>query len=271
MNLEFEIHGQILKRINSQDDTIVSENYNVYTCRFYFDEGSRWIQINKFAIFHDSWGNSTTVHLGKNSSRLSCIVPDRVLKGSYFKVSIYGGNLLSTNPVSVPLMKSGYNHTHYPSHNYNGNCYDKGHHHYHNKDVFVEIFERLDDTCNSIVYDENCLHFFGNNGLIESVYLPFLTCGEIETLANTIAEEHINNIPLADSETDGLMSKEDKQKLDTIEEGANHIVVDTELDSESDNPISNKAVTLALDGKEDIYDIVERIDDLIIDLINNGE
>lgn len=47
----------------------------------------------------------------------------------------------------------------------------------------------------------------------------------------------------------GFMSAEDKAKLDVVEDGANKTVVDTALDDNSTNPVQNKAVKTALDGK----------------------
>ena len=85
--LEFEVHNQTLKRLDSQN--VVNRNRNVYKCRFIFEEDSEWTNLNKFAIFTDGWGNSSTQHLGKNSDILTCLVPDQMLKGSYFKISIY--------------------------------------------------------------------------------------------------------------------------------------------------------------------------------------
>lgn len=49
----------------------------------------------------------------------------------------------------------------------------------------------------------------------------------------------------------GLMSAADKTKLDGVEDGANKITVDAALDAESENPVQNKAVKAALDGKLD--------------------
>lgn len=53
----------------------------------------------------------------------------------------------------------------------------------------------------------------------------------------------------ATEEADGLMSKEDKAKLDDIEKGANKTTVDAALDAASENPVQNKAVKAALDTK----------------------
>ena len=47
----------------------------------------------------------------------------------------------------------------------------------------------------------------------------------------------------------GLMSAVDKTKLDGVEAGANKTTVDAALDAASENPVQNKAVKAALDGK----------------------
>ena len=54
----------------------------------------------------------------------------------------------------------------------------------------------------------------------------------------------------ATSAKSGLLSSADKTKLDGIAEGANKITVDSVLSSTSTNPVQNKAVKAALDGKE---------------------
>lgn len=47
----------------------------------------------------------------------------------------------------------------------------------------------------------------------------------------------------------GLMSAADKTKLDGVEAGANKTTVDAALDAASENPVQNKVVKAALDGK----------------------
>lgn len=53
----------------------------------------------------------------------------------------------------------------------------------------------------------------------------------------------------ATGEADGLMSKEDKKKLDGVTEGANKTVVDSALSDSSTNPLQNKIVKAELDKK----------------------
>ena len=47
----------------------------------------------------------------------------------------------------------------------------------------------------------------------------------------------------------GLMSAADKAKLDGVAAGSNHVVVDSELSTISTNPVQNKVIKSALDGK----------------------
>lgn len=54
---------------------------------------------------------------------------------------------------------------------------------------------------------------------------------------------------VATTSANGLMSAADKAKLDGVEAGANKTTVDAALDAASENPVQNKAVKEALDGK----------------------
>ena len=68
-------------------------------------------------------------------------------------------------------------------------------------------------------------------------------------------EDSVTDVNLATTESAGLMSKEDKIKLDGIAEGANKVIVDDALSSESTNPVQNKVVTEALNNKSSINHI----------------
>lgn len=62
--------------------------------------------------------------------------------------------------------------------------------------------------------------------------------------------EMLSEVTLPATRTrDGLMSKDDKAKLDGVEAGANKTVVDAALDASSTNPVQNKAIKAALDSK----------------------
>lgn len=54
---------------------------------------------------------------------------------------------------------------------------------------------------------------------------------------------------VATADADGLMPADDKVKLDGIEDGATRVIVDDAMSDTSTNPVQNKAVKAALDGK----------------------
>lgn len=308
--IEFEVHNQTIVRVDSKE--IISRNKHLYKAIFTFEEDSEWVGLNKFVIFTDGWGNTTTQHIGKNGTVLSCLIPDKVLSGSYFKVSVYAGDLITTNNVTVSLIQSGYRRQPSHHHHHHHSCDD-----YQGKDIFVEIFEQLDETVDSIVYDNKTLQLFHRDDIVDSVYLPFLTDEEIRELVDNLTIDFID-IPVATHEKDGLLSHEDKMKLDSVEHEANHTIVDNELDTDSDNPVANRviknnfdslnsqvndltmtvndldldeinntldehtthmgvldesleSIRVNLNGKEDSYDYVERLDNIIVTLINKGE
>lgn len=72
----------------------------------------------------------------------------------------------------------------------------------------------------------------------------FYTKTETDTKLNNKA-----NKTTATTSANGLMSKEDKSKLDGIATEANKTVVDSSLSSSSKNPVQNKVVNSALNGK----------------------
>lgn len=54
---------------------------------------------------------------------------------------------------------------------------------------------------------------------------------------------------VATTSANGLMASTDKEKLDGIAAGANKTIVDSELSASSTNPVQNKVIKAALDGK----------------------
>lgn len=264
MNLMFEITDNILKRTDT--GSVFNKNKNMYTACFSFETSEDgWDGLNCFAIFTDSWNNSETLYLGKVSSDvLSCNVPNRLLKGTYISVSVYAGDLITTNSVTIPLLSSGYNH-----HNF-----------FDQKDIFVDIFDRLDVKIDDIKYSDGALQLFSDGELINSVYLGVVNDEVINTRIQEITELLTNksdtghsHVTASDS-SDGFMSSTDKVKLDTIETGANKTVVDSSLDSESINPVKNNVIKNALDGKSDVghshmsSDITDLGDHMSLDICN---
>lgn len=75
----------------------------------------------------------------------------------------------------------------------------------------------------------------------------FYTKTETDTKLNNKA-----NKTTATTSANGLMSKEDKSKLDGIATEANKTVVDSSLSSSSTNPVQNKIINSALNGKANL-------------------
>lgn len=259
MKLTFDVIDNVLKRTDKEK--IINRNKNIYKAVFNFqstDENENlWLEDNIFVIFEDSWNNKTTVHLGKDNLQLSAIIPSFVLEGTYFRVSVYAGDLISTNTVSIPLSQSGYERHH---HNHCGGS---------RKDIFVELFDKLDSKIDDIAFSDNCLHFYSGGELIDSIYLDFAD----ETSVRKWMLEYINDFQtelerkadrdhehnVVSGTSPGFMSVVDKIKLDTIEYYANKVIVDDELNLESENPISNEIVANALSGKADKFDFVDEL------------
>ena len=245
--IEFEVRGQQLKRIDSQQ--IMNKNINRYKCKFVFEDESEWIELNKFAIFEDGWRNQAVAHLGVGDE-IECLVPEKVLRGSYFKVSLYAGELITTNSITVALIQSGYPRKvrQYPSS--------------HQNDIFSDIFKQLDATVDKITYGNHNLYLYHQEECLDTIYLPFVLEEDFEGMVENLIDEYVVNVF-----SQRVLSDIDRDKLDSIEYGANKIIIDTELNEDSNNPIGNKIVVRELGKNKNI----ERLDEIIIDLINNGE
>lgn len=175
MNLQFSIKNQTLKRNESL--TVVNKSKNIVKCIFNFEDNpdNIWDNINKFVIFKDSWGNDITLFLSKTLDTASVVVPEPILQGTYFTLTVYGGDLITTNYVTIPLKQSGYSHG-------RNNCYHE------HKDIFTDIFDRIDDTIQDITFSNGCLHIYKDGHLVESVCLDFAD----ETMVREWMQEYSN-------------------------------------------------------------------------------
>lgn len=85
-----------------------------------------------------------------------------------------------------------------------------------------------------------------------------VSVGQLNTFARA---DHIHptdtsraSTSVATDSSNGLMSKDDKAKLDAIEDEANKITIDNELKDNSSNPVENQVIKGALDNKVDTND-----------------
>lgn len=82
--LYFEINGQTLRKIDNFSG-IIKGSKQYLKCHFAVKD-SEWIGMGMVAVFENSDG---TYAVAVQKDR-SCMVPDEVTDGSYFKVSVVG-------------------------------------------------------------------------------------------------------------------------------------------------------------------------------------
>ena len=103
--MKFEIHKQELKRID--DNKIASFTRNYIYATFIFD--ILWKDLRKFALFVTPDEKKYIVDLGYGH-QIKCKVPSEVLENSFFKVSCFADDLLTTTQETVMVYPSGYSH-----------------------------------------------------------------------------------------------------------------------------------------------------------------
>ena len=110
-------------------------------------------------------------------------------------------------------------------------------------------------------------------GIYETLLNNFKLLVEKFTYNKTDIDAKLNdkaNNTVASGSSNGLMSSADKTKLDGIAEGATKITVDSSLSNESENPVQNKIIKTALDGKaaishnhDDLYYTETEVDEKV--------
>lgn len=104
MILQFTIHKMQLKR--EDDEILASYSKNFIRCRFKCK--NKWADLYKYALFIDVQNNQYIVDLGFGGC-VSCKIPEEVLQGNYFSVSVFAGDRLTTEQTSVLIQPSGFN------------------------------------------------------------------------------------------------------------------------------------------------------------------
>ena len=89
----------------------------------------------------------------------------------------------------------------------------------------------------------------GANKTVVDEALDAASTNPVQNKAVKAALDEKAGTAVATTAANGLMSAADKVKLDGVEAGANKTIVDAALDAASENPVQNKAVKAALDGK----------------------
>lgn len=103
MTLFFKIYGQKLER--EDEEVIAGYTRNYIDVIFDFDR--IWHDLLKYALFVEPDGTRHVVELGYGKT-LSCPIPNQVLKNTYFYISVFAGDLLTSTQEMVLVSSSGY-------------------------------------------------------------------------------------------------------------------------------------------------------------------
>ena len=106
MKIKFKVNKQQLQRQDNQ--ILASFSKNLLQCEFCFDD--TWIDVYKYALFTDVSKNQSIVEMGIEQN-IKCVVPENMLKGNYFLVSVFGGDRITTTQETVLLQPSGFSKT----------------------------------------------------------------------------------------------------------------------------------------------------------------
>ena len=191
--LIFNIYGQYLKRRDHH--TIVNKSHNILKCKFTFKH-NLWDGVEKFALFSNST-DTYNIPLGNKNSG-DCIVPWEVLQGKWFKITLYGGDLITTNEVTIPLIRSGYTTDITPTSEAS-------------RDAFIVALEQINSKIDYIEYDNNQLLLYSNGELLNSISLPFLDEEQIlEYLEGYLSRDDLDEV------LEGYVKLEDVSFVDGV-------------------------------------------------------
>lgn len=101
LELLFKVTEQIIEHL-TEDKKVVANSKNYLKCKFEFSE--EWQSVTKTAIFTAASGKAFEYILENDA----CVIPYEVINFPHFTVSVFGGDLITVNSVSVNVLKSGY-------------------------------------------------------------------------------------------------------------------------------------------------------------------
>ena len=103
MKIHFCVNKTILKR--TSDEILASYSKNIDKCVFKCDDC--WSDIYKYALFTGVSNEQYIEDLGFGH-KVSCIIPDEIMKGNYFSVSVFGGDRKTTIQEHILIEPSGF-------------------------------------------------------------------------------------------------------------------------------------------------------------------
>ena len=161
MLFEFKVIKNEISKVNKPQKI---RNRNVFNkCKFYFDEDT-YKGKELFVTFISKNGTYQHIPLGQWANVVSCLLPSKFLKDSYFKVVAYAKNSSKTNTLSV---------------------FTKGR--YKNKieyeDALNYLLKELDKKIDNVIYENNQIKCYSGDILLDTIF--------IETVIEDTVKEQI--------------------------------------------------------------------------------
>ena len=161
MLFEFKIIKNEISKVNKPQKI---RSRNVFNkCKFYFDEDT-YKGKELFVTFISKNGAYQHIPLGQWANVVSCLLPSKFLKDSYFKVVAYAKNSSKTNTLSV---------------------FTKGR--YKNKieyeDALNYLLKELDKKIDNVIYENNQIKCYSGDTLLDTIF--------IETVIEDTVKEQI--------------------------------------------------------------------------------
>lgn len=103
MKLYFCVNKTTLER--KDDEILASYSKNFDICVFNCDDC--WSDIYKYALFTGVSNKQYIEDLGFGH-KVSCVIPDEIMKGNYFSVSVFGGDRKTTIQQNILIEPSGF-------------------------------------------------------------------------------------------------------------------------------------------------------------------
>lgn len=138
------------------DSNIIIEMSTNYLCNFTF-EGEQWEDEEKFVIFKNNKNKAYVASLG-TEMQTSTVIPQAALSGCVLKISVYAGDLYTTNELSLIVTATGYTE--------NTISETPGF-----TDAFVSAYERIESKFDEAMLEGNTIIFFANGNQIATLDL----------------------------------------------------------------------------------------------------
>ena len=103
MVIEYSVIHQKLNK-ESADEYVVANSKNYLRTKFTF-QSDEWNGVKKTASFVSNFDNPVLQILDENDE---CLVPPECIKSGTLSVSVFGGDLITTNVCTVTIFESGY-------------------------------------------------------------------------------------------------------------------------------------------------------------------